>query len=361
MIFNDYYLEKISVGENIIPTIDRDFLTEYYQNAKQIDSLYWLRYMTLPLMVDSVQTTENIIKATIIANSYKYKKLYDTLQLEYNPIYNVDGETTYIHGEVVSVDSGNTVTTEKGEHIITNANGEKIVTNSYGEKIVTNNIGEKTMLTENGERLTTNTFGEKTGTNTFGERSTESTTGERNSNSNNSIVPFDSTANFNTTSVNSHDDSFIDYITAHGYTDTSTNSASTDTVTNGASTDTVTNRASTDTITNGASTDTATNSASTDTVTSGASTDTVTNGASTDTVTSGASTDTVTNGERTNTTRTYTDREIRKGNIGVTTTQKMIEEERQVALFNFYDILFKDIIKNICVPIWTNLEKGGLK
>lgn len=40
---------------------------------------------------------------------------------------------------------------------------------------------------------------------------------------------------------------------------------------------------------------------------------------------------------------------IRSGNIGVTTSQQMIESERNVALFSLYELVAKDIMKQICI------------
>lgn len=39
----------------------------------------------------------------------------------------------------------------------------------------------------------------------------------------------------------------------------------------------------------------------------------------------------------------------RSGNIGVTTSQQMIESERKVALFSLYELVAKDIMKEICI------------
>ena len=40
------------------------------------------------------------------------------------------------------------------------------------------------------------------------------------------------------------------------------------------------------------------------------------------------------------------------GNIGVTSTQQMLEQERQVALFKWYDIVSDDFINKFCVQIY---------
>lgn len=53
---------------------------------------------------------------------------------------------------------------------------------------------------------------------------------------------------------------------------------------------------------------------------------------------------------------THTDSIVheRHGNIGVTSTQHLITEERQVAYFNLLDIIFEDVINEICIPLWND-------
>ena len=41
-----------------------------------------------------------------------------------------------------------------------------------------------------------------------------------------------------------------------------------------------------------------------------------------------------------------------KGNIGVTTTQKMIREEREIAEFNIYDRMIKDFKERFCIEVY---------
>lgn len=40
------------------------------------------------------------------------------------------------------------------------------------------------------------------------------------------------------------------------------------------------------------------------------------------------------------------------GNVGVTTSQQMLESERNVALFNLYKVIANDIIDYFCISIW---------
>lgn len=69
-------------------------------------------------------------------------------------------------------------------------------------------------------------------------------------------------------------------------------------------------------------------------------TDTTTIDAKTDTVSESAHTDSIHN--------------ITKGNIGVTTSQQMIQSERDVANFVLYDIIFNDIIDSISTGVWCD-------
>ena len=40
------------------------------------------------------------------------------------------------------------------------------------------------------------------------------------------------------------------------------------------------------------------------------------------------------------------------GNIGVTTTQKLIKEQRQIDLFNVYDIIIEDFKMKFCILVY---------
>lgn len=46
----------------------------------------------------------------------------------------------------------------------------------------------------------------------------------------------------------------------------------------------------------------------------------------------------------------------RTGNIGVMSTQNMIEQERRVALFNFWDTFFKEIVAECCMHILDDFK-----
>lgn len=67
---------------------------------------------------------------------------------------------------------------------------------------------------------------------------------------------------------------------------------------------------------------------------------------------SGTETRTNSRNETETDTRTITHERIESGNIGVTTTQRMIEEERQVARFNFIDVVTESFKAKFCIGVY---------
>ena len=227
MRLSEYFNYLSTLTESFIPSdyATKEYLKEYYDNAMIYDMQTQQNFSSLLLLNDDFTITKKLIMSSVIANDYKWKKLYETTVLTYNPIWNVDGTESR--------------TTEYGEHVTMQNNGERI----------------ETMV--NGERQNT-------------------------SNQKLSSYPFDTGAK-----------------TATEETDES--------------------------VTNGASTDTRTNNAVVDSTTS----------------------------------NTHTDKETvtRSGNIGVTSTQKLINEERQVAMFQFINAMLLDIVTDITVPVWEESEE----
>ena len=224
MRLSEYFNYLSTLTESFIPSdyATKEYLKEYYDNAMIYDMQTQQNFSSLLLLNDDFTITKKLIMSSVIANDYKWKKLYETTVLTYNPIWNVDGTETR--------------TTEYGEHVTTQNNGERI----------------ETMV--NGERQNT-------------------------SNQKLSSYPFDTATK---TATEETDESVI----------------------------------------NGASTDTRTNNAVVDSTTS----------------------------------NTHTDKETvtRSGNIGVTSTQKLINEERQVAMFQFINAMLLDIVTDITVPVWDD-------
>ena len=227
MKLSDYFNYLASLTETFIPSdySTKDYLKEYFDNAITYDTQTQQNFSSLLLLNDDFSITKKLIMASVVANDYKWKKLYETTVLTYNPIWNVDGTETR--------------TMQYGEHVTTQNNGERIETMVNGERQNTSN-----------QKLSSYPF--DTGTKTATEETDES-------------------------------------------------------------------------VINAQSTDTRTNNAVVDSTTSNTHTDT----------------------------ETLT----RSGNIGVTSTQKLINEERQVAMFQFINSVLLDIVTDITIPVWEESEE----
>lgn len=73
-----------------------EWLAPVIANASYYD-VYYLKYKygTLETISEDTEEILNIlVEAAISSHAYKWSKLYDTTVLEYNPIWNYDGETT---------------------------------------------------------------------------------------------------------------------------------------------------------------------------------------------------------------------------------------------------------------------------
>lgn len=84
-----------------------------------------------------------------------------------------------------------------------------------------------------------------------------------------------------------------------------------------------------------------------DTINNGSVTNTYNTDARIDSMNNSARNDTMTDGKRDDT-RTLT----RSGNIGVTTSQQMLESERKIVDYLFYKTVAQDIIHLVCVNVW---------
>lgn len=258
-----------------------------------------------PLIEDALKTDADVIRKRVTnlinVNKYKYSKLYDTTLLEYNPIENYsmteEGTDTNSTSGTKTDDLGAYSDTTSGTDTTT-------ITDAKTEKIGTYEDASTSTTTNDIAKLTTTTNNATT--------DTGSETHER------KVAPFDSDT-YSEQELNT--DTFKDR----------KNVTNTETIIS-PHTDTTTKR---DTITGGARE----NSTTTTT------TDSLQHGMAHDiSARSNLYTD-ESNG-------TTTHKLTRSGNIGVTTSQQMLESERDIALFNFIGIVAHDIIKSICICIY---------
>ena len=232
---------------------------------------------------------------------YKYSKLYDTTLLEYNPIENYsmteEGTDTTTASGTKTDDLGAYSDTTSGTDTTT-------ITDSKTEKIGTYEDASTSTTTSDIAKLTTNTSNVTT--------DTGSETHER------KVAPFDSDT-YSEQELNT--DTFKD---RRNVTDTETIVSP--------HSDTTTTRGTT---TSGARENSYTTST----------TDALQHGMAHNISSRSNSYTDESNG-------TTTHKLTRSGNVGVTTSQQMLESERDIAMFNFIGIVAHDIIKSICICIY---------
>lgn len=298
----------------------------YDNNLKQLVSDYILQRHGLRRLVYPVDYIKVVNTTTIRANLYTLDKLYDTLGLVYNPIWNVDGTETLTY-------------TRDNTGTFTDA-----TTKSGSRQTVTSGTdtgsGTETLEKDGTISTATDSEGEVSVSDTISEQSsgTDTVTG---TGSVTTILDKDST---DTTAKTAYNDT------------TFTNAERVTTVDDETSTE---NRNTTDTTTR-SGTKSTTDSGSTITTEEGTNTQTFdttdTKRTTTNNTTSGNETITDTGTDSLihtdNLTEEYTEEKVRQGNIGVTSTQSLINQEREVAMFNFIDTIATILVNNICSGVW---------
>lgn len=244
-----------------------------------------IRYRLEDYVLENPSIIQNIIVNLYNANKYKYKTLYNTTLLKYEPLQNYD-RTEEVKDSTER--TGNNDTT-------------------FGSRTDTSTTNNTTNI---GSQDNTNTNKEVTEIGTI-KTITESATSKKGSEVNEKeVAPYDSETYYNqekdTLSYNNRTDENNSTTTTNSRTDTRTDNT-------------------TDKI--GARTDRNESSTSN---------------------TYGSHTDASSKNEN----ETYTHKSHMYGNIGVTTSQQMLESEREVAYFNFVSIVAHDIIKLIAICIY---------
>lgn len=97
----------------------QDYLTDYKKNATGCDLYYMgVKYATLETVTDDMNAFLALVEIAFLNYDYKWAKLYDSTQLEYNPLWNVDATIEETH-DIAARHSEDTVggadvTTENG-------------------------------------------------------------------------------------------------------------------------------------------------------------------------------------------------------------------------------------------------------
>lgn len=259
-----------------------------------------------------------IFKKILDTWSYKqvpiWDKLYKTTQLEYNPIWNVDGTVT----ETIEIERA-------GE----NSNKEVRADTSNSTSSTKNNKTGSSTNTETRALNNSDTENRDLHSTLNEDRDLETS---ENTTSNKDNTGQVSRAVFAYNSGNESPES-VDHTNGHETNvleSAGTDSGSIDRT--GSDTGSVThNRSDSGTVKNdGTSTDTGTS----------------------ETTGNASETGTTTNNGTESSTERHTNKQVRQGNVGVTTTQSMIREEREVALFNIVDIIVNDFKNRFCLLVY---------
>lgn len=238
-----------------------------------------------------------------VLQNYRYmlNTSYETMFFEYDPISNYDRTEHHSY-------NGNNVT------------GEQNYNFNFGEKISTSvDSGNTTNLTY-GKQTQESVENPTTETVNYGKQKNTNVNGSRNQSENNKIYSFDG-----------------------GLVDNNSSVTADNSVTDTQETDAYTNK-----------TDFAEKKS---TITTNEKTDTQSIGEKTVTNTDSAFENTELHGRREDT-QGYTNDITVKGNIGVMSTQNMIEQERNIAVFNFAKILCDILLKEVCKCEWECEDFG---
>ena len=258
---------------------ESNFLTDYGTSHAVFDKAFNQKYgnrlidLEANTVSDAITEARGIFSAVTMLNLNNWARLYYALSLDYNPLYNVDGTTTFTHG----------ATEETRDY------GADKTTNKYAQKQNTNQYGATEDTIQYGATQDTMEYG-----------NTSRTEG-------------------------SHKDTDTEYSTAYnsgveaetGKTDHDIASITTTETTH---------------------TDTASSIIHSDVSSSLQHTDTLTEAAHNDSIERDAHKDTIA-------TLSYTDTEVRQGNIGVTKSTDLLDSEMQLRMkSSFWDVVFKALI-----------------
>lgn len=315
-------------NKRLIPDIPADIL-EFIDEYNTYGMIYDAKlqdYAGLTLLDveemndEAFEDIQQHIKMMLFMNKYKYNELYKTLFYEYNPLNNTEWKETQTFGKQV-------VTDENGERNTDNVYGERgsETVSLYGEQSQTNSNGKREQTSDHGAQQLTDVIASRTNSDAFGEQThTDASAIDKATHKSNGYDSIEGVADGeDQTNIGQRqrtDSEYTNSQTVGGGTDTHSSNAYVDKVTDAAVIDTVKNEQHEDTVTNTAE-------------------------SYTDSVKQHAVTDKHTNDEYTNTIE-------RAGNIGITTSAQLIREQRGIVDWSFWEVLYNDIIDEICLAIW---------
>lgn len=109
-----------------------------YAAAPLKNDLYYMgiKYATLETVTDDLDEFLSYVDVALNNYSYKWETLYDTTQLDYNPIWNVDGETV----ETRDIASRHTEDTIGGADVTTETGSAPMDASTYANQSKSNTV-----------------------------------------------------------------------------------------------------------------------------------------------------------------------------------------------------------------------------
>lgn len=325
--YDDSIFDNLALPE-LLETERENIVNNILLNSIELESLYG--------DPGTVKTALGIFSKSRLQ---AWTAIANVLAQEYNPIWNKDGTITYKYGSKHE-------SRQYGETDATNKYGNTKETRQYGNTKETQTYGVDKVTSVNGEVNQTDNLGTRTDNESIGARSDTETLGSHQDihvNGKEHSVTEGQVSAFNSSSYQPSSKSITD-------TDSITNTDS-----YGAQNNSSTVGAQANSKRTGEQTNTYNISEHTDIDTRDARTDSISNDTHTDNIISDTHVDNMT--EKAHNDNIYndavTDVQIDQGNIGITTTQSMIEEELDLRTkYDTINIITNEIIQRFCLMIY---------
>lgn len=116
------------------------YLTSYLENAGACDSYYMgVKFADLKMISDDINVIQSTVEVAFLLYNDKWTKLYNTLTLEYNPIWNVDAEIE----ETRDIDKRHYEDTVGGTDMTTDTGTAPMDTSTYHNTNTTHTTSEE--------------------------------------------------------------------------------------------------------------------------------------------------------------------------------------------------------------------------
>lgn len=284
-----------------------NFVEYYTDNFEYFDRNVVRKFGDRGLKVDSEESLDSVVldwiqdvNSIVFSHLNDWAKMYSASIKDYEPLWNVDGTVINTYGKTKKTD---TIGQKHSENIY----GQEVDVNLIGQQVDNNVYGATQDTIQHGQQVESNVIGQEIDSNVYG-------------------------AQTNNTSI--YKTTYPD--TTERKTDKTINEL-------GSHTDQISKGSHTDKLTKNQYTDIESSISHTDELTKGQRQDQLTKGSHTDQYNENQHIDLYENDQ-------HEDVERRTGNIGITKSTELVESEYKLrTVYNFFDIIFKFMIKEMGV------------